>query len=133
MRIRASDRPMTSWWGTSGTACPSVSTMGISMWLLVVACNSISGVDDLTVASVPFSDGPDGAALGDGGTSGADSDLPILPGPGAPCVIDGQTVPHGTSMTLYSARRNANCATVSQQRNCTDGVLDGSAAFRFAT
>ena len=50
----------------------------------------------------------------------------------ASCTLDGVTVPHGESETFYSAEEYANCASISQVRNCDDGELDGSASYEYA-
>lgn len=49
------------------------------------------------------------------------------------CTLDSQHVPHGDSHTFYSETEHANCASVSQQRTCTDGILDGSASYQYAS
>jgi hypothetical protein len=50
----------------------------------------------------------------------------------ASCTLDGVTVPHGESETFYSAEEHANCASISQVRNCDDGNLDGSVSYEYA-
>ena len=61
---------------------------------------------------------------------------PKTVGKGAPCIIDGVTVPNGLSRVLYSAESAtapATCASLSQRRTCTDGLLGGDESFEFAT
>lgn len=52
---------------------------------------------------------------------------------GASCTLDSVTVPHGESETFYSAEEHANCASISQERTCDDGELDGSASYQYAS
>lgn len=51
----------------------------------------------------------------------------------ASCTLDSVTVPHGESETFYSAEEHANCASISQERTCDDGELDGSASYQYAS
>ncbi|MBM9593931.1 hypothetical protein [Roseitranquillus sediminis] len=51
----------------------------------------------------------------------------------ADCTLDGETVAHSASYTFYSAEEDADCASISQSRTCTDGTLDGSASFQYAS
>jgi len=53
--------------------------------------------------------------------------------PAVDCSLDGQNVAHGDSWTFYSAEEHANCASISQSRTCTDGTLDGSASYQYAS
>lgn len=48
------------------------------------------------------------------------------------CEIDGITVAGGATRTFYTARTNANCAAIDQSRKCTNGVLSGSATYKYA-
>jgi len=48
------------------------------------------------------------------------------------CDIDGITVAGGATRTFYTARVNANCANIDQQRKCTNGVLSGTASYQYA-
>ncbi len=53
----------------------------------------------------------------------------------ASCSIDGERVAHGTAFKYYSKRRidtvGETCAQFSQTRTCSNGVLSGSADFRY--
>ncbi|OHB18881.1 MAG: hypothetical protein A2854_03450 [Parcubacteria group bacterium RIFCSPHIGHO2_01_FULL_56_18] len=51
------------------------------------------------------------------------------------CDIDGITVSGGTTRTFYSARSvggEGSCASIDQERTCTDGVLSGGATYPYA-
>ena len=51
--------------------------------------------------------------------------------PCASCDLDGASVPHGGSRAFYMTTRSCygTCASISQTRNCYNGVLDGSASY----
>ncbi len=58
------------------------------------------------------------------------------PPPKANCLLQGQTVLHGATITAYSSDRTNygnNCSAILQARTCDDGVLNGSPNFSFAT
>nr|WP_281721901.1 hypothetical protein [Nitrosomonas nitrosa] len=48
---------------------------------------------------------------------------------GAGCVVGSVYVPGGYTHTFFSAATHANCASISQARTCTDGVLSGSVTY----
>lgn len=53
---------------------------------------------------------------------------------GASCTVDGQTVAHGSSHTFYSSRTGSSDVSCSEQalsRTCNDGVLTGSAGYKY--
>lgn len=45
----------------------------------------------------------------------------------------GGAIANGQSETFYSAEEHANCASISQERTCDDGELDGSASYQYAS
>lgn len=51
-------------------------------------------------------------------------------GVGAGCVVGSVYVPGGYTHTFFSADTHANCASISQARTCTNGVLSGSATYQ---
>lgn len=52
------------------------------------------------------------------------------------CTLDGQTVMHNENQTFYLYNKPYNnldgCIAISQQRTCTDGVLNGSANYNYS-
>lgn len=50
----------------------------------------------------------------------------------ANCSLDGQEVLHGNAHLFYNTQTHANCASQSESRMCTDGVLDGTPSFQYA-
>lgn len=54
-------------------------------------------------------------------------------GVGVGCVVGSVYLPSGTSHTFFSTAIDNNCPSFSQLRNCTDGVLSGSASFQYPT
>jgi peptidoglycan hydrolase-like protein with peptidoglycan-binding domain len=48
------------------------------------------------------------------------------------CEIDGIEVAGGATRTFYTARVNANCASIDQSRKCTNGTLSGTASYQYA-
>lgn len=55
--------------------------------------------------------------------------------PCASCELDGASVAHGASRTFYLTTRSCygTCGSISQSRNCYNGVLDGSASYSEAS
>ena len=54
----------------------------------------------------------------------------------ASCTQDGATVANNSSKTFYSSANVASgitCASVSQSRTCTNGILGGSSTYQYAT
>ncbi len=43
----------------------------------------------------------------------------------------GGTIANGSSKTLYTAEMHANCSSIAQVRNCTNGVLGGTASYQY--
>lgn len=59
---------------------------------------------------------------------------PVRAQVGAACTLDGSALPEGGTQMFYSARsvpRGQSCDTVGQVRQCADGVLSGTDAFRY--
>ena len=56
-------------------------------------------------------------------------------GGGTPCTVSGTgvIVPDGASKRLYSATTNGSCQSISQIRECMNGLLNGSNAYKYAT
>jgi hypothetical protein len=48
---------------------------------------------------------------------------------GTGCVVGSVYVPHGHTHSFFSAATHANCASISQGRTCTNGVLSGGGTF----
>ena len=48
------------------------------------------------------------------------------------CTIDGITVAGSATRTFYSARVNANCASIDQARKCNNGIFSGTASYQYA-
>ena len=53
-------------------------------------------------------------------------------GDGCGCTLDGVTVAHNEAATFYSAEEDPDCASISQERTCSNGTLDGSASYQYA-
>lgn len=49
------------------------------------------------------------------------------------CMLDGQTVAHGSSHTFYSSQAGSPCSSIAQARTCSDGTLSGSATYQYAS
>ena len=71
-------------------------------------------------------------AYGFGGNNGYSASLSVL----APCTQGGLTIPSGQSVTFYSQQsvaQGTTCASVSQTRTCTNGILSGSSSYQYGS
>lgn len=68
-------------------------------------------------------------------SDGATSDEATLSGTTTEwsCTLDDVTVSHGDSATFYSAEEHADCASVSQERICSNGNFGGSSSYQYAS
>ena len=49
------------------------------------------------------------------------------------CTLDGVTLAHNEAATFYSADEDPDCPSISQERTCSNGTLDGSASYQYAS